>query len=432
VAQSKQRKEIAVIGAGAKAAALAAKAFALRQARTGDEVGVTIFERQEVGAHWTGKSGYTDGIQRLCTPAERDVGFPYASKGGEQVDSLMHSQFSWQSFLLSNPHDYSRWVDLGTRPPMHRDFARYLKWVVQRSGANLVLEEVVKLRPSRGKWVVESKKAGSRRATRSIEFDGVVVTSPGPARRLPMTGKSTRRFDGDDFWRRLKEVPKLVRKSDPSEQIAIVGAGGTAAAILAWLCRSGFKDHQIVMVANQAALFTRGDSVFENRLFSDEEAWKTLSKDSREQFFNRLNRGVVWGTVMEEVASATGLVFVDGRASSVKVDREGFLQVTVSRGDGVDVDLRPAMLVDASGFDNWWFLDLIEGLDAAKRNNRKFQDRLRDGMEPDLSFSNPWGLPRLHAPAHSSVLGPGYGSLMSLGGMSDLILGRYASRPENV
>lgn len=117
MAQSKQRKEIAVIGGGAKAAALAAKASALRQARKGDEVGVTIFEKQEVGAHWTGNSGYTDGIQRLCTPAERDVGFPYASKGGEKVDALMHSQFSWQSYLLSQAHEYSRWVDHGRGRP---------------------------------------------------------------------------------------------------------------------------------------------------------------------------------------------------------------------------------------------------------------------------------------------------------------------------
>ena len=57
------------------------------------------------------------------------------------------------------------------------------------------------------------------------------------------------------------------------------------------------------MVADQAALFTRGDSVFENRLFSDEAAWQALSIKSRQEFFNRLNRGVVWGTVMDEVSS---------------------------------------------------------------------------------------------------------------------------------
>lgn len=430
MAQSKQRKEIAVIGGGAKAAALAAKASALRQARKGDEVGVTIFEKQEVGAHWTGNSGYTDGLQRLCTPAERDVGFPYASKGGEQVDMLMHSQFSWQSYLLSQPHEYSRWVDHGTRPPMHRDFARYLSWVVQRSSSALVVEEVTKLRANAGKWVVESMKRGDRPSAYPTEFDGVVVSSPGPARRLPMAGKSAWRLDGDDFWRRLDQVSSLLDEPDLSDPIAIVGAGGTAAAILAWLCRNGFKDRQIVMVANQAALFTRGDSVFENRLFSDEDAWKTLSKESREQFFNRLNRGVVWGTVMDEVASATGLTFVDGRATGVKADRQGRLQVTVNRGDGVSIDLRPALLIDASGFDNWWFLDIVEGFDATKRDDRKFLNALRDGMDPDLGFSRPWKFPRLHAPAHSSVLGPGYGSLMSLGGMSDLILSRYTSRPE--
>lgn len=47
-----------------------------------------------------------------------------------------------------------------------------------------------------------------------------VVTSPGPARRLPMSGRSARRLNGADFWRRSKEAPKLVRKSDLSEQIA--------------------------------------------------------------------------------------------------------------------------------------------------------------------------------------------------------------------
>lgn len=429
MAGPKHIKQVAVVGGGAKAAALAAKAHALREVHKGEEVQVTVFEKLEIGAHWSGRGGYTDGLQKLCTPAERDVGFPYASKGGKQVDHLMHAQFSWQSFLLSEPHGYSRWVDQGALPPTHGDFARYLAWVVRRSAATQVLEEVTRLRPISGRWVVESRKPGSRRVTQSGPFDGVVVSSPGPARRLAMTGRSDRCFDGDDFWRRLREVPKVMKGAEPSDQIAIVGAGGTAAAILAWLCRHGFKDRQIVMVANQAALFTRGDSVFENRLFSDDEAWKTLSKTSREQFFNRLNRGVVWATVMDEVATATGLDFVDGRAHRVKANRLGELQVTVERGDGAIVDLRPAMLIDASGFDNWWFLELIQGLDPARLKDRKWQEKLRDGMAPDLSLGRPWRFPPLHAPVHSSVVGPGYGSLMSLGGMSDLILSRYTDRP---
>ncbi|MES2351243.1 MAG: hypothetical protein V4641_27025 [Pseudomonadota bacterium] len=73
-----KRIQIAVVGGGAKAAALAAKAFALRKANVAN-IHITVFEKTEIGAHWTGKNGYTDGEQRLCTPAERDLGYPYFS-----------------------------------------------------------------------------------------------------------------------------------------------------------------------------------------------------------------------------------------------------------------------------------------------------------------------------------------------------------------
>ena len=426
--KANKRKDIAVIGGGAKAAAIAAKAAALRQASVGNDVYVTVFEKEEIGAHWTGTGGYTDGIQRLCTPAARDVGYPY-THAISHVNAFMHAQYSWQSYLVANQHDYRHWVDHGSRPPEHSDFARYLDWVVRKSAPNLVLEEVTNLRPNAGKWLVESRKSGGRKTNHPVAFDGVVVTGPGPARRLPMIGKSSRRFDGEDFWRRLKEVPRVVGRTKKTEQIAIVGAGGTAAAVLAWLTRNGYKDHEIVMVASQAALFTRGDSAFENRLFSHEEAWETLSKESREQFFNRLNRGVVWGTVMDEVSSATRMVFVDGRAESVTARRNGQLEVVVRKGNGDSFDLDPAMLVDASGFDNWWFLDLIDGFKASNRTNRAFLDKLRDEMLPNLSFRTSKHFAPLHAPAHSSAIGPGYGSLMSLGAMADRIVHRYALLP---
>ncbi|MEJ8630188.1 hypothetical protein P0F65_10725 [Sphingomonas sp. I4] len=73
-------QHLAVIGAGPKAAALAAKAYCLQQ--QGIPVAVTVFERNEIGANWTGDFGYTDGIQRLCTPAERDLGFPICRASG--------------------------------------------------------------------------------------------------------------------------------------------------------------------------------------------------------------------------------------------------------------------------------------------------------------------------------------------------------------
>jgi hypothetical protein len=68
-------KTIAVVGAGPKAAAIATKAWALRSAGIKD-VDVIVFDPEGPGAAWDGRHGYTDGQQLLCTPPERDLGFP--------------------------------------------------------------------------------------------------------------------------------------------------------------------------------------------------------------------------------------------------------------------------------------------------------------------------------------------------------------------
>jgi hypothetical protein len=70
-------------------------------------------------------------------------------------------------------------------------------------------------------------------------------------------------------------------------------------------------------------------------------------------YFNWLNRGVVLGTVMEQVSSASRLDFLDGRAKGVKADSAGSVDVEVERGDGASVALRPGLEVDASGFEPW-------------------------------------------------------------------------------
>ncbi|WP_343730143.1 SidA/IucD/PvdA family monooxygenase [Duganella sp.] len=150
-----------------------------------------------------------------------------------------------------------------------------------------------------------------------------------------------------------------------ANSIVIVGAGGTAAAILAWLVSNGARDLSIQMVASQASLYTRVDSVFENQLFSDEAQWPTLSSTSRRAFFDRLNRGVVWATVMDRVSSASRFKLVDGRARRVVVRGPDDIALKVRRGDGDNVTLQASMLIDCSGFDAWWFSSLIAGLPAA-------------------------------------------------------------------
>jgi mycobactin lysine-N-oxygenase len=416
---------IAVIGGGAKAAALAVKAFALRGAGIAD-IDLTIFEKRQIGSNWNGKGGYTDGLQRLCTPAERDLGFPYGTIHGSTVASYTLKEFSWATFLDSQRPSYRDWVDGGRRPPTHEDFAAYLAWSVKRSETPVVKAHVVELEAFGNQWkVFQSDKQGQRKLASPILFDGVVVTGPGPARRVSYTGTSKRVFDGSDFWTRTKQVRLLLNKAGEGSQIGIVGAGGTAAAILSWLCQNGYRDREIFMIADQGALYTRGDSVFENRLFSDDEAWSSLSSASKKEFFDRLNRGVVWGTVMDEVSRATRVRFQNGRALSA-VEYPSHVEVSVRRGDEKPVQLRPEVLIDASGFDTWWFLDLLGQVPATVRRQENYRTALRDGVNPYLEFEGaPWTLPKLHAPMLSSSQGPGYGNLMALGTMSDLILRSY-------
>ncbi|SFU23439.1 DUF2971 domain-containing protein [Paraburkholderia aspalathi] len=91
---------IAVIGGGPKAAALAAKAAVLRELKKAD-VQVTIFEPDQIGAAWTGESGYTDGEQRLCTIAERDVGYRTAKPVSYVADTPRLVDEEFLSDMLS-------------------------------------------------------------------------------------------------------------------------------------------------------------------------------------------------------------------------------------------------------------------------------------------------------------------------------------------
>lgn len=439
--KSDEPVQLAVIGGGPKAAAIAAKAWVLRDEKLAD-VHVTIFEPERIGAYWTGKAGYTDGEQRMCTIAERDVGYPYNSMFEGAVDASMSSKFSWGRFLHTRPDGYetgySTWVDAGRKPPRHRHFADYLRWVVSETSpqALVVKERVTGLRVDAGRWVVESARAGAASTSHSTRFDATVVTGPGPAKRVPLnavagaTIPESRIFNGLDFWQRLPAVRKCIQqatrdsKYDAANDIVIIGAGGTAAAILSWLVTNGARDLPIQMVASQASLYTRVDSVFENRLFSDETRWKTLSSTSRRAFFDRLNRGVVWATVMDNVSSANKFTMVDGRAQKIDISSSS-MQLIVKRGDGETINVRPSMLIDCSGFDPWWFLQLINGLPApGKGGEQARREKWQQKMGENLQLlGTPWNAyPALHAPTLSSELGPGFGSLMVLGAMADRVL----------
>ncbi|MBN6111404.1 SidA/IucD/PvdA family monooxygenase [Xanthomonas bonasiae] len=426
-----RRAKIAVVGGGAKAVAIAARARVMADLKLGVPIDVTIFEKSRIGANWTGDDGYTDGVQQLCTPIERDLGFPYHALP-DSIAEALYRDFSWPSYLINKggvtggEESFSKWVDHGCESPEHREFAAYLHWAAIKARPNVILQEVTKLIPIGQQWQVESRLNGRGKLNvHTSLFDGVVVTGPGPSNRVRMIGAGHRVFDGQQVWVKLKKVKSELKKLALEDSVAIIGAGGTAAAILAWLMGQGQQDRLIHIVADQPAFFSRGDSVFENRVFNDELAWTALSKSAKQDFVNRLSRGVVWDTVMDRVSKAKNINFVYGRARLIKSAPHG-LELHVKTGSGDLLLVEPSLIFDAAGFDSWWWTKLID--DSYFRDNSRvhIQDDLTGLVDDQLAFTGAqWKWPNLHAPMVATAVGPGYASLLSLGKVADRVLSRY-------
>lgn len=426
-------KKIAVIGAGPKAAALCAKAAVINQ--FGRQISIRVFEKNATGAAWSGNYGYSDGVQRLCTPPERDVGFPYERGllNSEGVQSLF-SEFSWQSFLVDrgqSADSYRDWVDRGRKPPSHALYGRYVRWVIARAGFTTTRGVVTGIEHADGKWKITYE--GTRRSQPYTvgDFDGVVVTGPGGAIRGFERPEDDRITDGVAFWRNPEGF--ISRGAGSEEPIVIAGSGGTSAAIAAWIARRDLDQRPIIIVGNQAALFTRTESFFENALFSDEDAWAALDPKDRVGVSQRLNRGVVWASVSDLLSQARNVKFRPGRVLCARVqagveDAPEELRVEVRDATGTRSDAA-SLVVDAAGFDSWWFADLLAARSrrATERLGAKDeQERRRDliaTMGEDLSLDI--GQPGFHAPMLSLAQGPGFASLMVLGAMSERILRSY-------
>lgn len=208
-------KRIAVIGGGPKAAAICAKAHCINLSRR--QLHVRVFEKAEWGGAWTGQHGYTDGEQRLCTPAERDVGFPYGQGllNAAGVRTLFQ-QFSWSTFLVEadgDPEGYRNWVDRGRKPPPHGVYAAYLAWVIEKAGVQRTKAEVTAISRVNDKWTVTYGR-GSQEWS-DDNFDAVVFTGTGPALRGFEREDDPRIIDGVRFW----ENPEgfLARAGDSEE-----------------------------------------------------------------------------------------------------------------------------------------------------------------------------------------------------------------------
>lgn len=445
--------DIAVIGAGPKGVAVATKAAALSHYPPHPPLNITVFEHDRLAAAWRGGSGYTDGLQPLCTLAERDLGFPYGRTSfGPEVARDMFMYFSWQAFAVREGLDraqYDQWVLRGRNPPSHAHFAEYLKSAFTMSGALLEPRRVTALDydASARKWVVDATDVASGHVSR-LPFDGVVVTGSGPAfSPLPINTTthiptaSARVFDGITFWTQLAQVVNILANEHPDDRrVVIIGAGGTAAAIAYWFVRQGV-DVPITILGKEATLFARHPGFFEDRLFSEEDDWALLSADSRDEFVSRLTTGVVWDYVLRNLdtaqikyscAQVEKLVVLTTPYSGLHPEVFAQVHQPVARGvtwSGPVDNQEGAVFIDARGFDRWDFTRLLPPALQAHFVDR---DALQAGVTDALAVGatalpGPFP-PGLHVPMLASRQGPAAPNLMALGWLSDRILSHYLPR----
>jgi mycobactin lysine-N-oxygenase len=418
------RPTLAVVGAGAKAVAVAAKAAELRA--MGVEVpDVVAVERTDVAANWQASGGWTDGEHRLGTSPEKDVGFPYRSavvpRRNAELDERM-MRHSWQSYLVAT-RQFAEWVDRGRPAPTHRRWSRYLRWVADNVGMTVRAGEVRRIDVQRGaeraRWQLHTHDD-------TIAADAVMITGPGQAEKSILPG-SPRVYSIAQFWHHAARHERI-----RADRVAVIGGGETAASILNELF--GHRVSTITVIAPQVTLFTRGEGYFENALYSDPTDWEHLTLAERRDALARTDRGVFSARVQDALLADDRIRHLRGRVAHA-VARDDRIRLTLHTDRGserLETVHGFDLVIDGSGADGLWFvplfspeaLDLIElglgvGLTA---------DVVQESIGHDLSVDGV--TPKLFLPGLSGLnQGPGFPNLSCLGLLSDRVLGAQLTSP---
>ncbi len=422
--------EIAVLGAGAKAVALAAKAAVLRD--LGHPVPeILVVEPAQVASAWTRAGGMTSGDLTLGTPPEKDVGFPYLSaqswRDGGAIDAEMHRRFSWASYLIGRGA-YQEWIDRGKPHPRHREWGQYLTWVSRESGMRVLPGAV--MRVERGpRWQVHVATAADGNAV--VAADGLVITgygivpagaSAGGGAGPAPPGAPGRYLDVAGFWHQAG-----ANLLPGGGKVIVVGAGESAAGIVEHLLRQG--RHDVAVVCPRYAIYSRGESLYENELYSNPGRWPEFPVEARREFISRTDRGVFSVKVASELSELSHVEIIGGRALDVQ-ESGSWAEVTVDRVCE-KVKYRADLVIEASGRDAAWFLRLMANsvmAPLADALDGQVDARcLQEAVGHDLSIR---GLtPRLHVPNLADLTqGPGFHAMTCLGLTSDRILRGYLPR----
>jgi len=403
---------LAVVGAGPKGIAIAAKAHALAAAGL-DAPRVVLIDPGPVAGNWTGHQGYTSGLLPLGTPPEKDIGFPYPASWGSASAAVTAAMagFGWPRHLISKGA-YADWVDRGRLRPTHRQWSFYLRDVAARAGAKVISAQVEGLEATGDRWRLDLSGRDEQSA------DGVVFTGTGPPIRVPgQPAAHPRVTDGRAYWRHTpRPGPHL------AQSICVIGSGETAASIVIDLLRRSNKRSTIDVVTSRGVLYSRGESYAENHFYSDPGEWPALAEAHRREFLDRTDRGV-FSVQAEAVLNASrGFRTLAGRAVAIDA---GPHQVVVTIEYGPEQEkVAYDFVVVAIGFEARWFESLLGPRVRARLTAALGGELLDKRIVADLSVA---GLtPALHLPMLAGLAqGPGFPNLSCLGLLSDRVLSRY-------
>jgi mycobactin lysine-N-oxygenase len=420
-----EETDLLVVGGGAKAAALAAKIHVINSLGLGP-IALTIVEKTEWAASWSGRNGMTSGEEPLAIPPIKDVGFPYESaklfgEAGEAIDTGL-LPFTWQRYMMSRG-EYARWVNADSPAVQHRDYGRYLAWVLSHAteGVRLIRGRVTEVSlPTPDRWQVEvaETEAASRHSAGAL-----VLTGPGIHRDFSHDPEVAERlFHCDSKRGEFAHIPAA-----QESEVAIVGGGESALSCLVFL--RAFRPEARITVFTPTLPLSRGESFLENRIFSNPDgvAWSSLDLQTRRDFVKHCDRGVFDPQTLGRIAGDRGCEWVTGRVIHVGSadDDDGVSVEYDSPAEGV-VHGRFDYCVNCTGFD---LLAQLRGLfpPEARAEVERQAGPLWEGPPVEIPIGRTLELegmdPRLYIPGLAGLRqGPGFANLGSLGLLSNRVL----------